>query len=236
MKVKDHFLYDSTGKQVPFKQSPNIGSGVLKQEYIIIHYDASASAEGAISWMLSPKSKVSAHLSLSREGKFFQLVKFNQVAYHAGKSSYKDRVGLNSYSIGIELQNTGTQQYTPIQMEQLVAVCKALKEAYPIKDITGHSTIAPLRKQDPEGASGKLFDWNWFNTQMKGEEDMGTNCLPTKVTTTELNLREGASTTRKIVTVLPKSTEITVLDTEGDWSHVITKSKIIGWVSSKYLI
>ncbi len=230
MKVKDHLLYDNEGKQIPFKQSPNIGSGTLKQEYIIIHYDAAASAESAISWMLSPKSKVSAHLSLSREGKFFQLVKFNQVAWHAGKSSYKDRVGLNSYSIGIEVQNTGTQQYTIIQMEQLVAVCKALKEAYPIKDITGHSTIAPNRKQDPEGASGKLFDWKWFH------EQMGESTVETKTTTADLNLREGKGTQFKAISVLPKGTDVSIIDVEGEWSRIfVCSNKLTGFVNNKYL-
>lgn len=54
-----------------------------------------------------PEREVSAHLVLDRPGNITQLVPFNTIAWHAGKSSWKGREGLNKYSIGIEIVNAG---------------------------------------------------------------------------------------------------------------------------------
>lgn len=225
MKVKDHLLYDDSGNKVTYKQSPNHG-GIISPTYGIIHYDASPNAIGAISWMLSPKSKVSAHLHITRDGKITQLLALNTKGYHAGESKWKDIVGLNSHSIGIELQNSGTQDYTDIQLKALVEVCKALNEAYSIKEWLGHNDISPGRKIDP----GVQFPWMWFR------EQIGEKCKDLRYTTSDLNLRVGAGTQYSKITVLPKGTEVQVLSTEGDWSLVfIANSKHTGWLSNKYL-
>jgi N-acetylmuramoyl-L-alanine amidase len=44
---------------------------------------------------------------VGRDSTITQLVPFNVVAWHAGKSQYQDRVGFNQYSIGIEIDNAG---------------------------------------------------------------------------------------------------------------------------------
>jgi N-acetylmuramoyl-L-alanine amidase len=163
MKILNHLLYNDNGSQVPFKLSPNHG-GVCKPEYIIIHYTASETASGAINWMLDPKAKVSANIHLDRAGYYFQLVPFNVTAWHAGKSEWKGLNGLNSHSIGIECQNTGKQEYTLEQLNGLVDACKAIVAAYPIKEILGHSDIAPGRKADP----GKQFPMAWLREQVFG--------------------------------------------------------------------
>ena len=56
---------------------------------------------------LSPDVNASAHLVIGREGKIIQLVPFDTEAWHAGRSWYAGRSGLNRYSIGIELDNLG---------------------------------------------------------------------------------------------------------------------------------
>lgn len=60
--------------------------------------------------------KVSAHFVVKRDGSIIQCVPCNRIAYHAGKSAWKDpktgRVfeGLNDCSIGIEIENIGDLQ------------------------------------------------------------------------------------------------------------------------------
>lgn len=49
---------------------------------------------------------------IGREGEVFQLVPFNIEAWHAGKSWYAGRGGLNRYSIGIELDNLGKLRFS----------------------------------------------------------------------------------------------------------------------------
>lgn len=103
--VKNHVLHRD-GKPVAQKPTPNIG-GVLKPSLLIMHYTASQSAKGAISWLCSPNAKASAHLVIDLDGTATQLAPFNRVAWHAGKSVWKRRSNCNSFSIGIELTNPG---------------------------------------------------------------------------------------------------------------------------------
>lgn len=130
----------------------NVG-GKITPIFIVMHYDAASNATSAINWMTNPSSKVSAHLHISRDGVITQLAPFTTKCWHAGESTWKGYTGLNSYSIGIELQNDGKQPYTDKQLEVAEQVCRALVSAYAIKEIVGHSDIAPKRKVDP----GKLF-------------------------------------------------------------------------------
>lgn len=103
MEVDNHLLKD---KDISFQESPNHG-GKLDPDTIIIHYTAGGSADSAIRVFADPSKKVSAHLVVGLNGSVTQMVPFNVVAWHAGKSQHLDRVGLNKYSIGIEIVNAG---------------------------------------------------------------------------------------------------------------------------------
>jgi N-acetylmuramoyl-L-alanine amidase len=89
------------------------------------------------------------------------MVMDNQVAWHAGKSKWKNFNNLNENSIGIELVNKGHQfgyqSFSSEQIYSLIDLCKNLKKKYIIKteNFLGHSDIAPLRKLDP----GEKFPW-----------------------------------------------------------------------------
>ena len=101
---------------------------------------------------------VSAHLLIKRDGSCVQYVPFNKRAWHAGKSNYQGKERCNDFSIGIELEGTESIPYTEAQYIQLAEVIDSLLKAYPNlskQQITGHSDIAPGRKNDP----GASFDW-----------------------------------------------------------------------------
>lgn len=106
MKIIDHRLCDDESNPVPFKESPN-ASGEIHPEYCVLHYTAGASAESSVRWLCNPEAKASAHLVIGRDGSITQLVAFDRKAWHAGKSEWRNRVGLNACSIGIELDNCG---------------------------------------------------------------------------------------------------------------------------------
>ena len=107
------------------------------------------------------RSKVSCHYFINRKGLITQMVKDNYVAWHAGKSKWKNFKNLNKNSIGIELVNKGHefgyQNFSNIQITSLINLCKNLRKNYMIKkeNFLGHSDIAPLRKLDP----GEKFPW-----------------------------------------------------------------------------
>lgn len=239
MNVKNHFLFEDNGKQVPFKQTPNHGGLKKSIKFIVIHYDASTNSTGAVSWMVTPKSDknpnpVSAEVHITRDGKTTQLLPFNLTAWHAGKSEWKGFIGLNSYAIGIELQNAGTQEYTGVQLDELAEVCRALVKEYDtIEEIVGHSDISPGRKIDP----GKQFPMAWLRDQVfKTASIEHAIKVDVKSTTSDLNIRAGAGTSFKIISTLPKGTIVNVLSIENNWSNVyVPKSKLTGWVSSQYI-
>lgn len=106
MKIINHRLHHDDGTPYRFRSSPHTGPEI-KPRWLVMHYTASASAEGAISWFQDPHSKVSAHIVIARDGTITQCVPFNRKANHAGVSEWKNVKGLNSHSIGIELDGYG---------------------------------------------------------------------------------------------------------------------------------
>jgi len=119
------------------------------------------SLQSAVERLLSKKYEVSSHYLISRTGKIIQLVKDNNIAWHAGISNWFKFKNLNKNSIGIELENKGHQYgyqtFPRKQIVQLIKILKILKRKFKIKNvnITGHSDIAPNRKIDP----GEKFPW-----------------------------------------------------------------------------
>jgi len=107
MIIKEKHLLEGTG--VVYRESPNHGGsfGPGLPDTIIIHFTAGESAQASVDWLCNPKSKASAHLVIGRDGSITQLVPFDRIAWHAGKSAYQERVGFNKYAIGIEIDNAG---------------------------------------------------------------------------------------------------------------------------------
>tara|TARA_Y100000768_G_C23872771_1_gene631280 strand:+ start:334 stop:1041 length:708 start_codon:yes stop_codon:yes gene_type:complete len=133
--------------------------------YLIIHYTGMQSGRVSMDRLKNPKSRVSCHYFIERNGDIYKMVEDNKIAWHAGKSKWKDIKDMNKYSIGIEIQNKGHlinyQNYSKKQIFSLIKLIKILMKKYKIKkrNILGHSDIAPLRKKDP----GEKFPWNFLS-------------------------------------------------------------------------
>jgi len=132
-----------------------------KIKFLVIHYTGMQSERESIKRLCSPRSKVSSHFLINRQGKIYRLVDDNKVAWHAGKSRWGKYKNLNKNSIGIELVNNGHQfgytNFSKKQILNLIKVCKKLVKKYRIRkeNVVGHSDIAPTRKVDP----GEKFPW-----------------------------------------------------------------------------
>ncbi len=165
-----------------------------KIKFLIIHYTGMQSMRVSIKRLVSPKSKVSCHYLISRNGKIFQMVEDNKIAWHAGKSKWGNLQNLNEYSIGIELVNKGHkfgyQKFPRSQINSLVNLCTKLKKKYKIKNrfILGHSDIAPLRKSDP----GEKFPWFQLKKRQIGfwHSFNKRNSLIGKLTNKNKNVRQ----------------------------------------------
>lgn len=228
MTVKDNFLIGDDGVRVTYKPSPNVGKAKKGDKVLVIHFDGASGTQG-LNWLLDKQSKVSSELWLSREGKTIQLAPFNVTCWHAGESVWRNTSGINSYGIGIEVQNTGGQAYTDVQMIELGKIAKALVSAYNL-EIVGHEDIAPIRKSDPSGTKLLLFDWKRLF------DDAGVHTELYK-TTADLNVRRGQSTDYPAVTKLIKGTEVYELNRVGEWSKIQVKGGMqSGWVNNRFLI
>jgi len=87
------------------KTSGTFASGL--PDTIVIHYTAGSTAASAITTLKEDGVPASAHIVVDTDGSLTQLVPFNKIAWHAGKSAWLERNGLNKYSIGIEIVNAG---------------------------------------------------------------------------------------------------------------------------------
>lgn len=136
--------------------SPNYSPRSQPVEYIMVHFTEMLFEE-ALEKLTDEKSKVSAHYLIKEDGEIFQLVSDDYIAWHAGKSLWHGKEALNENSIGIELDNLGTCEFTEAQMNACIKLSKKLISKHNInpRNFIGHSDVAPDRKIDP----GIFFDW-----------------------------------------------------------------------------
>lgn len=126
---------------------------------IVLHHTSFATDEGTVRYFLDPKSFVSSHFLVGRDGRLFQFVSLEHRAWHAGRSYLHGRQALNRTSIGVEITGDGNlTPYTRAQVETVVRLVGVLTALFDVKApfLAGHEHVAPDRKDDP----GVLFPWN----------------------------------------------------------------------------
>jgi len=148
-----------------WRPSPNIDDRKgVRPSLVILHYTGMPSAEGALSWLCDPRSKVSSHYFVFEDGRIVQSVDEAERAWHAGVSGWHDIRDCNAASIGIEIANPGHDHgYVPfpdVQIDAVEALVGRIMARWGIsgRDVLGHSDIAPGRKIDP----GEKFPWERF--------------------------------------------------------------------------
>lgn len=134
-----------------------VNFNLRKPNFIIIHHTAQDSLQQTIKTFTLTRTQVSAHYVIADDGSVVQMLNDYMRAWHAGRGSWGKDTDLNSSSIGIELDNNGTEPFSEAQITSLMALLSKLKKEYniPKQNIIGHSDIAPSRKTDPS----VLFPW-----------------------------------------------------------------------------
>jgi N-acetylmuramoyl-L-alanine amidase len=153
--------------------SPNFNSNkrLSRQiKFIIFHYTGMKSESDALSRLTDIQSEVSCHYLIKNNGEIVKLVPDLYIAWHAGKSSWKNYKSLNQNSIGIEITNPGHEhgykKFAKKQISSLLKLSKFLIKKYKItpNNILGHSDISVLRKKDP----GEKFTWEYLSKNKIG--------------------------------------------------------------------
>ncbi len=153
--------------KIKLNYSPNFSLKKRNQKkikFIIFHYTGMKKESEALNKLTKIQSEVSSHYLIKNNGDIILLVPDLYIAWHAGKSSWKNYVSLNMHSIGIEVSNPGHQfkykKFSKKQINSILKLSKFLIKKYRIraKNILGHSDIAPTRKKDP----GEKFPWKYL--------------------------------------------------------------------------
>jgi N-acetylmuramoyl-L-alanine amidase len=153
--------------------SPNFNpkKRVLKKiNFLIFHYTGMKKESAAIKRLTDIQSEVGCHYFIKNNGEIITMVPDSYIAWHAGKSSWSNHKSLNKNSIGIEISNPGHEfnykKFSKLQIVSILKLSKFLIKKYKIdiKNILGHSDIAPLRKKDP----GEKFPWKYLSQNRVG--------------------------------------------------------------------
>lgn len=132
---------------------------------VILHATATSGKDSPLEWLCDPQSMVSIHYLIDTLGAIYHLVHEQNIAWHAGQSSFNGLNNVNEFSVGIELVNAndGIMPYPIPQLSscaELVAdICKDYNIA--IASVVGHADIAPGRKTDPMN-----FPWDDFKLML----------------------------------------------------------------------
>lgn len=142
-----------------------------KPNYVIIHHTAQDSTQQTLRTFTLPRTKVSSHYVIGRDGAVYHMLHDLLRAHHAGISKWGNTTDLNSCSIGIELDNNGSEPFPEAQIKSLLVILDRLQKAHsiPTANFIGHADIAPGRKVDPS----RFFPWQtlakagfgiWYDT------------------------------------------------------------------------
>ncbi len=137
--------------------SPNFNA--RRPQLIIIHHTAGTSFEYSLKQLKTHNDSgpVSAHYLISRNGRMAQLVSDDDRAWHAGTGTWGPYRDINSLSIGIELDNNGSEPFPPAQMDALITLLEDITRRFhiPRTQVVGHADVEPILKADPSG----YFPW-----------------------------------------------------------------------------
>ena len=119
--------------------------------FVVIHHTSQRSSDETLETFTTPAKEVSAHYLIGRDGTVHHLLSDFLRAHHAGAGRWGSITDMNSCSIGIELDNNGTEPFPDAQIRSLLSLLGRLQKTYgiPAANFIGHADYAPTRKDDP---------------------------------------------------------------------------------------
>ena len=125
--------------KIDLEYSPNFSAkkrNSTEIKFLIFHYTGMNKEYNALRKLTKIQSEVSSHYFIKKNGDIVLLVPDLYIAWHAGKSSWKNYKSLNKYSIGIEISNSGHQfnykKFSKKQISSILILSKFLLKKYKI--------------------------------------------------------------------------------------------------------
>jgi N-acetylmuramoyl-L-alanine amidase len=161
----------TTHSNVATEREPSPNHDERRPNFVIIHHAGSSVVAEALRTLTDPQGEVSSHYVIGRDGTVYQLVDERARAWHAGDSQWGGMTDINSASLGIELDNNGTEPFPDVQISALLELLTDIQRRYhiPTGNFLGHADIAPKRKTDPS----RYFPW-----QLLAQHGFGIWCDP----------------------------------------------------------
>ena len=185
-----------------------VNFNLRKPNYVIIHHTAQHSTEQTLKTFTLTKTQVSAHYVIGRDGQTFHMLSDYLRAWHGGAARWGNATDINSVSIGIELDNDGTEPFQEAQLASLLKVLGGLKRMYniPAANFIGHGDIAPTRKSDPSA----LFPWQRLAARGFGlwyDEAVLSDTTAAPFATDSLGLAQPGITPREALRIIGYDTQ-----------------------------
>ena len=169
--LREYPVKDSAGLQYADHWVGTTNFSMRRPNFVIIHHTAQDSCGQTLKTFTLPRTAVSAHYVVCEDGTVHHMLNDMLRAHHAGLGKWGSVSDMNSCSIGIEIDNNGSEPFTERQMSSLLQLLDRLKKAYniPTANFVGHADIAPGRKVDPN----RYFPWQklaengfgfWYDT------------------------------------------------------------------------
>lgn len=157
-------LQDSTGLPYSASWVGTTNFSMRKPNFVIIHHTAQNNCEQTLKTFTLPRTQVSAHYVICKDGTVHHMLNDYLRAHHAGISKWGNSTDINSNSIGIELDNNGFEPFDEPLINSLMLLLDRLKKQHniPAANFIGHGDIAPTRKNDPN------WRFPWKNLADKG--------------------------------------------------------------------
>jgi len=139
--------------------TPNKGRTSIKPEAVVLHH-SDGSYRGGCAWIADPKSKVSYHVLISRDGRRTVFANDTDRCWHAGVSSWQGRRDLNSWSLGVAWE--GNTYELPLGEDAMASAIEYLaprmkKWGINMNMVVTHQQVAPTRKTDISPADAARF-------------------------------------------------------------------------------
>lgn len=169
--LREYPVKDSAGVNYAADWVGTTNFSLRRPNFVVIHHTAQNSCEQTLQTFTLPRTQVSSHYVICKDGTVHHMLNDLLRGHHAGVSKWGNATDLNSSSVGIEIDNNGYEVFTEAQISSLLLVLDRLKKAYniPTANFIGHADIAPGRKVDPN----RHFPWQklaekgfgyWYDT------------------------------------------------------------------------
>lgn len=169
--LSEYPVTDSAGVNYAGDWAGTTNFTMRKPNYVIIHHTAQNSTDETVKTFTLTRTQVSAHYVIGRDGIVYHMLNDLLRAHQAGVGKWGSITDMNSCSIGIELDNNGSEPFSDALVNSLLQLLERIKKAYniPQANFIGHLDWAPGRKVDPsryfpwKTLAGKGFGY-WYDT------------------------------------------------------------------------